>query len=705
MNTKIYPSNIDLDKLSEALINDYAFNHGDKTDVTHVDGVDSKFIAKAATRTVDGTEFLIKDRQTVESALFLHNTDTDTAIPASDVVTKEQFKTSLNETLDNSQSKTNRHASDEMISVRSELYALISSLSKKGILSNYYAENGFLDPFASYDKRCSIEDICSIAQTGTISAGFTQHIYISKDDAAKVKPGFYYIVEKTFADKTKLYEVVFVYSCTNSADNDLTDCTVYDIEMSDVGLNLKNKNDLYTEMPTMVLKAIHGQYVNNTFSFSKTDTFVETGNVNEISFDDDSLTISVPTVDNDENPAFAFSFRVPANKAGVLKSLTVYGTTDGQASDLRCYILKDDDKTSVSAQSLDERYIAGDETIIGRSRQVFLSSLTSSETWSVDNKITFTFADEIDGKYKISLANETYLIVIVKTNPEATGIWKFLFSRNPASGNDVQTYNKAYTYHRNAAGQYVFDEKAYKYDLMYSIITEIVLNKKEVGYTNGLYTSQEFNMYNKASDIALAMTINREGLFRVANNATVNGSNNDPIVIELDTGCKTLNSNTLGYNYGIKSGDTIVIGNQILTIKKENSDNRIFVNEDNIAITAYDKVYKVGYRPYIMLYRKDSDGNDIIDTYPMYLDSVANNPERTNETSSDKLIFKVKDIINHLPTFSNTFFDKVYYKGKIAIAWNSTAPEQYFAEGEYSNNNFIGRIYSLVISGSNILGL
>ena len=40
-------------------------------------------------------------------------------------------------------------------------------------------------------------------------------------------------------------------------------------------------------MPTMVLKAIHGQYVNNTFSFSKTDTFVETGNVNEISFDDD----------------------------------------------------------------------------------------------------------------------------------------------------------------------------------------------------------------------------------------------------------------------------------------------------------------------------------------------------------------------------------------------------------------------------------
>ena len=106
-----------------------------------------------------------------------------------------------------------------------------------------------------------------------------------------------------------------------------------------------------------------------------------------------------------------------------------------------------------------------------------------------------------------------------------------------------------------------------------------------------------------------------------------------------------------------------------------------------------------------MLYRKDSDGNDIIDTYPMYLDSVADNPERTNNTVSDKLIFKVKDIIDHLPTFNDTTFDRVYYKGKIAIAWNSTAPEQYFAEGEYSNNNFIGRIYSLVISGSNILGL
>ncbi len=721
-NTKIRPSNIDMDLLSKELVQNHDFNQGQKNDVSHVADIEAGLIAKAATRSVDGKDTLVSDRDTVEKALFVFDPETNTKISTKDIVIQDKFEDSVFDVADNTFSLTNLKTSNDIMSLREELYALFNSLSKKGILNKYYAQNGFFDPFNKLDPRCAIEDICSIDQVGAITAGFTQHIYISKDVMSSVSdrliPGGWYIVEKSFANNDeKLYELICIVNIKESADNELIDLIIYDYSYSDVGLNLKDKDDLYTELPTMKLKSLHGQYINNSYSFSKTDTYVGTGNVNEISFDDDSLTVNVPGIDNANNPAFAFSFRVPANKIGVLKTLTVYGTTSDNASDLRCYVLKDSDRADEMTTSLDERYEANDILVLGRSKQVFLSALKESETWNVDNKITFDFADESDGKYKLSLENDTYLIVVVKTNPEATGTWNFLCSRNPSTNNDVQTYNKLYTYYRNSEGKYVFDEKEYHYDLIYSIITEEYLNEKEIGFTKGLYTSEPFT-FNECNDIELTMVINREGLFRVATSATVNGSNNDPIVIELDTGVKSLNATTLGYNYGFKAGDTLVIGNKIVTVKKENSDNRIFINEDNISVTAGEKVYKVGYKPHLIIYTKNNNDRPI--SIPMTLHRIIPNNECTIDTMSDKLVFRIGiDMImalitnfgdeklaigDSLTSIAYGLFSETISKAQISIAWESTVPEQYFDEGEYSNSNFIGRIYNLVVSSNSSIG-
>lgn len=706
-NTKIHPSNINMDLLSEELVSSYEFNRGQKDDVSHVADVNSELIAKAATRIIDGKDTLVSDRDTVENALYIYDTLTDNKIPASSVATDTSVLNSINDAYENRDIVTNRRVADDITSLREEVYALVNSLSRKGILKKYYPNNGFIDPFTNLDPRYDIQNMCPIVQTGTISAGFTQHIYITKSNADKLKAGMWYIVEKEFANADKLYELIYISAITESAENDLIDCTVLDYDMSDVGLNLKDSSDLYTELPTMNIKYVHGQYINNTFSFSETDTYVSTGKVNEISFDDDSLTINVPGIDNENNPAYAFSFRVPANKTGALKTLTLYGNARDDASDLRCYILKDKDRAEESALRLDERFNISDTTIIGVSKQIFVSTLESSN-WSVNSKLVFDFASEDDGKYKIALENDTYILVITKTNPEAYGSWTFLCSRNPSTNNDVQTYNKSYTYHKNEDGLYVFDEKEYNYDLIYSIITEENLNEKEIGFTKGLYTSDTF-YFDQCTDIELSLVINREGLFRVATTSTVNGSNNDPIVTELDTSVNSLNTTTLGYNYGIKAGDTVVIGDKILTIKKENSDNRLFIQEDNIKVQAGDKVYKVGYKPIIMVDFGESSHDYY--TIPMKLVKVIPNNERTVDGMSDKLIYKPeddsifcktdKDVQNNIDISDNRHNA---CNAKIAIAWQSNVPEQYFAEGEYSNSNFIGRIYSAIVSSSSVLG-
>lgn len=767
-NTKIRPSNIDMDSLSKALAKDYEFNQGQKNDVSHVADVKSEFIAKAATRTVDDEEKLVLDRDTVEKALYIYDTANNKTMSADTIVDDQTLSEFFTGIVDRIQCTTNANISNDIMSLREETYSLFNSLSKKGILNQYFAINGFFDPFNKLDPRCEIEDICDIVQTGAITAGFTQHIYINKNDLEEkyndslnniIKFGQWAIVEKTFADDSKkLYELICILGIqenTNGSNAGLVDLTVYDYNYSDVGLNLKNKDDLYTELPTMKLKSLHGQYINNSYSFSKTDTYVGTGKFNEISFDDDSLTISVPAVDSSNNPAFAFSFRAPANKIGSLKTLTIYGNTTGNASDLRCYILKDKDRAEETTLSLDERYLNNDGIIIGRSKQVFLSALKDTEAWNVENKITFDFADESDGKYKINLENETYIIVIVKTNPEATGTWNLLCSRNPSTNNDVQTYNKLYTYHKNGSGLYVFDEKEYHYDLIYSIITEEILMEKEIGFTKGLYTSKDFT-FDACTDVELTMVVNREGLFKVATSGTINGSNNDPIVTELDTSVKSLNTTTLGYNYGIKAGDTIVVGDKILTVRKENSDNRLFINEDNIKVTAGEKIYKIGYKPHICLHINNENTDEYINI-PMTLSKILPNNEKTIDSMSDKLVFTVDrdcwpngiynsfynkigkkyfgdnygklqisspekpiainnnfaifGLDNDVSTYANGKDEDPYYHiydygklnikdAKIYIAWESTVPEQYFAEGEYSNSNFIGRIYSLVISSN-----
>lgn len=780
-NTKIRPSNIDMDSLSKALAKDYEFNQGQKNDVSHVADVKSEFIAKAATRTVDSEEKLVSDRDTVEKALYVYDPTDNELISANKIVNNNKLENYTLDLYNKIYGKSNINIANDIMSLREELYSLFNSLSKKGILNQYYAQNGFFDPFNNLDPRCEIEDICDIVQTGAITAGFTQHIYINKNDIEEkfndvieniIGLGQWAIVEKTFTNSNqKLYELVCILDMetnTSGVNDGLIDLTVYDYNYSDVGLNLKDKDDLYTELPTMKLKSLHGQYINNSYSFSKTDTYVGTGKLNEISFDDDSLTISVPAVDSSNNPAFAFSFRAPANKIGSLKTLTIYGNTTGNASDLRCYILKDKDRAEETTLSLDERYLNNDAIIIGRSKQVFLSALKDTEAWNVENKITFDFADESDGKYKISLENETYIIVIVKTNPEATGTWNLLCSRNPSTNNDVQTYNKLYTYHKNGSGLYVFDEKEYHYDLIYSIITEETLMEKEIGFTKGLYTSKDF-AFDACTDVELTMVVNREGLFKVATSGTINGSNNDPIVTELDTSVKSLNTTTLGYNYGIKAGDTIVVGDKILTVKKENSDNRLFVNEDNIKVTAGEKIYKIGYKPHLELYFKYKNKLKIHVSIPMTLSKILPNNEKTIDTMSDKLVFTIDkecwpnklnedfadNILNkyglnqlrmssllnidditpvslnlnnnakksifgnnssEISIYSNDDDSNRYINlfdlgrlepisAKIYVAWESTVPEQYFAEGEYSNSNFIGRIYNLVLSSNSVHGI
>ena len=134
-NTKIRPSNIDMDLLSKELVQNHDFNQGQMNDVSHVADIEAGLIAKAATRSVDGKDTLVSDRDTVEKALFVFDPETNTKISTKDIVIQDKFEDSVFDVADNTFSLTNLKTSNDIMSLREELYALFNSLSKKGILN------------------------------------------------------------------------------------------------------------------------------------------------------------------------------------------------------------------------------------------------------------------------------------------------------------------------------------------------------------------------------------------------------------------------------------------------------------------------------------------------------------------------------------------------------------------------------------------
>lgn len=694
--TKITPSLIDLGALSEEL-KKAPYNFLDESDkeVKEINGISSEHIAKAVTYAdaETGETKLLADNELIQKALGIYDTETQTVISHNDILTKTNGGTFVSDLLVNTQSAINANTSDEIASIRSELYQLIKALNSKGILHNYSVENGFINIARGLNETTAY--ICDVSQIGIVNSGYTNEVYVDNAYSSLINAGMYYIVKKEYSDsQTVLYELVFIKSKQVSTGSSLTTISID-------SLNLKDDFGVYdANTVKFSLYNVLGQELYNSFSFSKNERYVETGNMHEIGFSDDTITLNSNCIDKENG--FAIAFKVPENKIGTLKTFSIFASHTNNASDLTVYVMKDMDKDNTEL-SLEQRYEAEDIAIICRSQKFYASSIPDDTM----QEITFDFIDLQDYKYKHELDNDRYLFVIVPSNEDATGNWTFKFSRNPDYDDEAQTFNKCYTYKYNTETfLYEFEAKAFNADLLFTTITEDVLKMKEFGYTKGLYSTDIFNINNGLSDFEVDLIINREGYISAASAVDALDTTNG-IPVKWDTNEKLadiLNTSHIGNNYGLKTNDTVIIGNNICTISQENTDARIFINE-NVKIDENDKIYRMGYKIAVTLYRDENDTVGI--SAPLTLVEVRDNPDDSIPNASDKLIFKLD------PATINYFYDDylstqdkvIFTKAKLSVAWNTSVPQEYFAEGSYYNPNFIGRIYYLIMASANVKSL
>ena len=114
-------------------------------DTKFVDGVDSGIMAKAATVNIGGIEELVHDKETVAKALTLYQQledGTELFVNASDILTEEEGR-SLKEAALLSSNRT----SEDMRSLRNEMYHLKSDMIRNGAMNFDQVYDGYIDPF------------------------------------------------------------------------------------------------------------------------------------------------------------------------------------------------------------------------------------------------------------------------------------------------------------------------------------------------------------------------------------------------------------------------------------------------------------------------------------------------------------------------------------------------------------------------------
>ena len=614
------------------------------TDVEQVAGINADRIAISA----EG-----KDRETVKNALNLNG------VPASEYVTREDGEKFLEVSTDLS-----TIVSNEVRNLRDELYQLYSELSKKGFIDNTIKYEGFVESF----KRGNVlyEDyICGISNA---MIGRAKEVYISD-----IKQKHFFEAGKTFVIRR----------------SDIDEETV----VTSLGIN--NAGKVTFEPAVNYLDSIdqvglfksHGEYNNNTFSFSKVKKAVSEQKERYYTQSDDTDTKYLTI--KKSNTGFAATFKVPRNIkselgiAGALSEFAIRAQAVNGPGALRCHVVDFDaviqdgelrPKFDNIQDAIKKGYCLASSGMVFPSKDntamendVYFDFYggvhssykngTKNSNSEVDGEVDF-FAEEDDVEDKTNtdlfqtadnfpiLKDAKYCFIIECLGATEESYWRVRFSyfNNNSYVDDLHRRNASYIYKavdetgltENAKSIQVVDDIA-KYDLIYTLVVKDIIDEEEIGKSEGVYTARI--VLPRPIDVTrarLTMRINREGMYNVKEH----NSEYTIFVLEQDTPTSHTPSDTR-----FKIGDEIIIGNTIAKVKRVSTteievENPAYLDERIIKYytrTVYDQkvdgyvkktsvpVYRMGYTPQIKAKLVDwNDYNDIVGTYEC--EDVTENP-------------------------------------------------------------------------------
>lgn len=606
-------------------------------------------------------EIIIDERESVKNALYLDG------VPAKEYLTKTEGAV-----IENFGENVARTYADEIAALRDELYQLRGELTRNGFVHEYGLYSGFQDFFKTSDKKYlhnKIKKGDEIVETVTLcglSPNFVNSTNVNKiipSQIGVIKTGDWFIISKTDTDEHYLVKATNVELITSEEE------VTFESSISPEGIpSIDN--------PTaVIITKVQGDYYNGTFSFSKVEDYTLTNKERYTMLNDDSN----PSMEKilADHTGFAATFKVPQLSAGALKYFSVMARITGSPGALTCYVLEESKMSSITNLSLEE--VGPDKALVAKSKPI--SCLMASDINLTE--LEFDFTDPVTHKYPLLSGDSRYCCVIVAEKASASDFWEIQFSKNMNNVHDpdVQTNNHSYTYTQGAG----FTQKDSIGDLIFILATITIKENSESPRTEGLYTSEKIKVHNNSSLARARVTlrINREGLFT----SETKGIVNDNGVIKVKT------SGINPDNLGIKTNDTIIIGNQIRKAMTDVNAKTIAIDKA-ISIEEGTPVYRMGYQVFLRAVKNEwvtgsnpryEIKSDIC--IPMELKAVMPDDHKVSDKHSERLVFEC-EFRDHqqLPIDANEFH--------LQIVWKSHLTQSDIV----SNDSYIGRIYDLTLS-------
>lgn len=594
--------------------------------------------------------------------------------------------------------------SDEIRNVRSELYQLYSTLTKSGYIDDEITFEGFVDAFKNNNIKYT-ERICGIDKD---SIQRTESLTLN--DSTKYNdfvPGERFAIHKKDED-TDQYQFQTVVNCNGAGR-----------------LDFDNQTTLLSDKTKVDLVKSCGMYIRNSFSFCKVEQGKNPSSREKYHMQsDDSSTRALPI--KNKNTGYAISFKVPKTsvvdgQACVLRFETI-GNAVGNPGDLICYIV-DEDSVYTDGQ-LSPRFSSIEDAknkgfVLSQSQPVSYQNAIKNES-----TISFNFYNKAGTNEYPIINDKRYVFLIECVDADENNYWNILFSYyKKAADNieDLEKYNTSLMYKKietpelsNHNALSIVDDVD-KFDMLFTLVTKDIINKKEIGFTEGLYTAKI--TLPKPIDVSrarLSMKINREGFYYAMS------WNETFTEFTLGKADEFAHSVT---DLNFLEGDKVIIGNQIGTIVNS-SGNKIKLKEpvyidsrmdrlypnikvgENIvtAIPVYRMNYTATIKPYLVDYENyDTENNqfrskEVTNKFlNMNLDAIIpTGSKKSDSRISDKLIFQADfgdDEKTKLSNKANEFELQIYWKSNFDAT--SLNEDDNYHDGF---NELIGRIYELIVT-------
>lgn len=619
-------SQIDVNAIADylSIVKGFSSKNEKSVDTKYVDGIDSKFIAKAATNEQDE---LIVDRETVQNALQLNGKTADKYL------LKEDSKSLLGDTY-----SVSTIISDEIKSLRDELYQTKAELAKLGLIKQNIVYNGFYDAFKENDIKYNNDIITALAQTnnetGTIST-------ITVDDSSDLMVGEYIAIKNT-----KETQVTKIVSINNNR----------------VDISPSVSGPLGAD--TLIFKSA-GTYNRGAYVFGeKTDAYASS-DIYKVVVKDGKQRQIIKTL-NSMQSGFASKCTNLYSIDGALKKIQVSLACDGNPGIIKAYIYKilDSQNPTVSNELIAES-----------------NSISAAQVTGILNNFDFIF----DSTIKLSRENE-YIILLKTEYVDDSNRWYIGGFADDCTDNCLCCAGDTYDYISDTLQ--LTNEMTDMYIAFY--MSEIIEN--EISYMQrGLYTTN-LEIPDNFTRVRVELRINREGIFTSSDNNKLIYNENNPL---------QLDGNEYSYATLFTTGQQIVGGTSIGKVGSVVNSNNRFTLAENTYIPYASDVYRVGYKVLAILknktinYNNQSNPVEYTDSkiVELPLISVMKGKEPNKElNSSDRLIFEYEVGLNENEEIN--VLDK-YNMLEIQIYWdNNSLPVSTIN----SNSDLAGKIYDLTIS-------